>query len=118
MNFEQLKNFLAALALLMIFMQIATCSTAFGATKATAADVPRSSSGRIHRSSTARTEFKKSNPCPATGRTRLPCPGYQIDHVAPLCAGGADHRSNMQWLTIEAHRAKTRWDVRACRTTK
>lgn len=70
------------------------------------------------RSTVERHAFVKANPCPATGRARLPCPGYQIDHVAPLCAGGADHRSNMQWLTIEAHRAKTRWDVRACRTTK
>lgn len=27
MNIEQLKNFLAALALVMIFLQITTCST-------------------------------------------------------------------------------------------
>lgn len=63
MNFEQLKNFLAVLALVMIFMQIATCSTAFGAPRASAG-VPRDSGDRIHRSSTAKTEFKKEHPAP------------------------------------------------------
>ena len=69
-----------------------------------------------HRSPVERHAFVKENPCPVTGRARLPCPGYQIDHVAPLCAGGADHRTNMQWLTIEDHKAKTKLDVRACRS--
>lgn len=67
------------------------------------------------RSAVERHAFVKVNPCPATGRTRLPCPGYQIDHVAPLCAGGADRRDNMQWLSIADHKAKTRMDVKACR---
>ncbi len=61
--------------------------------------------------------FKRANPCPATGKPELRCPGYQVDHANPLCAGGADHRDNMQWLTIEEHRMKTRSDVRMCRKT-
>lgn len=68
------------------------------------------------RSTVERHAFVKEHPCPATGRPRLPCPGYQIDHAIPLCAGGPDLRSNMQWLTIEAHKAKTKLDVRACRS--
>jgi len=59
--------------------------------------------------------FKRAVPCPATGKPELRCPGYQADHATPLCAGGADHRDNLQWLTIEEHRMKTRSDVRFCR---
>ena len=59
-------------------------------------------------------EFRAAHPCPATGRTRGPCRGYEVDHVTPLCAGGADRGFNLQWLTIEAHRLKTRDDVRRC----
>lgn len=68
------------------------------------------------RSTIERHAFVKAIPCPATGRARLPCLGYQIDHVVPLCMGGADHRSNMQWLSIADHKAKTKNDVRTCRT--
>jgi len=43
--------------------------------------------------------FMKKHPCPANGNTRGACPGYVVDHIKPLCAGGADHPSNMQWQT-------------------
>jgi 5-methylcytosine-specific restriction endonuclease McrA len=59
-------------------------------------------------------QFQHAHPCPSTGRTSGACPGYQRDHVVPLCRGGADAVGNMQWLTVEAHRAKTRIDVRSC----
>ena len=45
---------------------------------------------------------------PATGSRKNACPGYIIDHVTPLCAGGADHPLNMQWQTIEAGKAEDR----------
>ena len=70
------------------------------------------------RSSSARAEFVKANPCPATGKTRGRCPGWQVDHRIALCAGGDDAPHNMQWLTVEAHRAKTRQDVRECRAQR
>jgi len=38
-------------------------------------------------------------------------PGYEVDHIVPLARGGADKPSNMQWLTIPAHREKTRWEL-------
>ena len=60
-------------------------------------------------------EFQKIQPCPSTGRTRGACPGYQRDHIVPLCRGGADNVGNMQWLSVPAHKAKTRADVRGCR---
>lgn len=62
------------------------------------------------RSSVERHAFVKSNPCPATGRARLPCPGYVIDHIQPLKRGGADKPSNMQWQTKEEAKAKDRWE--------
>nr|WP_315471728.1 HNH endonuclease signature motif containing protein [uncultured Rhodoferax sp.] len=41
-----------------------------------------------------------------------------MDHIIPLCAGGADSAENLQWLTREDHKAKTRIDVRECRRLK
>ncbi|MGE9985999.1 HNH endonuclease signature motif containing protein [Desulfovibrio sp. SGI.169] len=48
------------------------------------------------------------------GLTRVP-PGYEVDHIVPLCAGGKDTPDNMQLLTREQHREKTRDDLRRCR---
>ncbi len=63
-------------------------------------------------------EFVQQQACPSTGQHRLPCPGYHIDHKIALCAGGADAAYNLQWLTREAHKEKTRGDVRGCRISK
>jgi len=52
-------------------------------------------------------EFRREKPCPATGKIIGACPGYQIDHRIPLAKGGADEPTNMEWLTIEEHKAKT-----------
>jgi len=56
-------------------------------------------SGTIH-SRSAKSDFKREHPCPATGlRSSGACGGYVIDHVVPLACGGADAPSNMQWQT-------------------
>jgi hypothetical protein len=59
----------------------------------------------------------RSNPCPANGNTRGACPDWQIDHKVPMCVDGplADRYENLQWLTVAAHKAKTRDNVRLCR---
>jgi hypothetical protein len=79
---------------------------------------PRHSTGThrpaTKRSAKAKDDFKHSHPCPATGKQRGPCPGYVIDHVKPLCAGGPDAPSNMQWQTIAAGKAKDREERREC----
>jgi hypothetical protein len=63
-----------------------------------------------HRSSSAKTEFKHSHPCPSTGESTGACPGYVIDHVKPLKRGGKDAPSNMQWQTKDAAKAKDKWE--------
>ena len=68
------------------------------------------------RSSAVRTEFVRANPCPATGKPRGPCPGWEVDHRQALVCGGRDEAENLQWLTVEAHRAKTKQEVKQCRT--
>lgn len=71
-----------------------------------------------HRSMAERAAFVRHNPCPATHLRRGSCPGWEVDHVVALCAGGADSRANMQWLTVQEHREKTRHDRRQCRRRK
>lgn len=70
------------------------------------------------RSAAAKAEFKRMQPCPATGQPRGPCPDWIIDHVAPLCAGGADHYSNMQWQTVADAKTKDQDERRLCRLSK
>lgn len=70
---------------------------------------------RTHRSRAARAEFQREHPCPSTGGARGACPGYVVDHVIPLCAGGADDPSNMQWQTMQDAKIKDRAERRECR---
>jgi len=73
---------------------------------------------RLPRSASAVNAFKRLHPCPATGQARGPCPGWIIDHVTPLCAGGADAPTNMQWQTRADALAKDRDEWRLCRKLK
>jgi hypothetical protein len=62
--------------------------------------------------------FKRHNPCPSTGERRGSCPGYVVDHIYPLCAGGEDHPRNMQWQSREDALRKDREERRLCRALK
>ena len=66
------------------------------------------------RSSAQVYRFKQMEPCPATGQSKGPCPGWQVDHIIPLCAGGDDKLWNMQWLSVGDHRWKTFVDIKEC----
>ena len=68
----------------------------------------RDSNGRLMRNRAARLSFVCENPCPSTGSSEGPCPGYVVDHIKPLKEGGADLPSNMQWQTEEDAREKDR----------
>lgn len=63
------------------------------------------------RSSAARAAFVREHPCPSTGKARGACPGWVVDHITPLCAGGPDDPKNMQWQTVEdgVRKDKTEW---------
>jgi hypothetical protein len=69
---------------------------------------------RVKRSQSAKVEFKREHPCPATGAIKGPCTGYVIDHVVPLACGGADSPDNMQWQTVAEGKEKDKWERRAC----
>src|SRR5438046_2360518 len=74
----------------------------------------RDANGRIHRSSSARYAFKQQQPCPATGESTGPCPGYVIDHIKPLGCGGQDSPDNMQWQTRAVAKEKDAWERDSC----
>lgn len=85
-------------------------------TVALAALVAFATASAAERSQAVRAEFQRSNPCPSTGQPRGACPGWQVDHRIALCAGGADRVGNLQWIPVEQHKARTRDDVRECRS--
>ncbi len=60
-------------------------------------------------------QFKAAHPCPSTALPHGPCPGWIIDHIVPLCLGGADALNNLQWQTIADARTKDRSERAACR---
>jgi len=78
-----------------------TYSSSSRATTATA----RSSSG-THRNPNVRAAFRRTHPCPSTGRSAGGCPGYEVDHIVPLYKGGSDATGNMHWLSTSEHKAK------------
>ncbi len=86
-----------------VLVALALATTATGVTAA-------------ERSRALRAEFMRSHPCPSTGRTAGACPGWQVDHREALICGGRDELANPHWLTIEAHKAKTRAEVKLCRS--
>ena len=69
---------------------------------------------RIARSYSAKVSFVRSHACPSTGRDRLPCPGYVIDHIRPIACGGPDTPKNMAWQTVATAKAKDRWERIGC----
>lgn len=66
------------------------------------------------RSKSALAKFQRQNPCPANGAVKGVCPGWVKDHVVPLCAGGADSPSNLQWQTVADARRKDVDEMRLC----
>lgn len=79
---------------------------------------PGYSVARAHRSHVATRDFQRANPCPGTGERRGRCPGYVIDHVVPLCAGGPDDPANMQWQMVADAKVKDRGEKRQCRAIR
>ena len=57
--------------------------------------------------------FKRAHPCPFTRAQ-----GCIVDHIIPLCAGGADRAYNMQWQTKRDSYRKDAGERRGCRAVK
>lgn len=66
------------------------------------------------RSQVVARELQLIHPCPSTGLRKGRCPGFERDHRLPLCFYGKDTVSNLQWLTVAEHRAKTKLDIKVC----
>jgi len=92
--------------LLAVAIAVAACW--FGA-------YPDNVAAKIERSKAARAAFMKQAPCPATGLPRGACPGYVVDHIVPLCAGGPDAPINMQWQALAESLEKDKAERRQCR---
>jgi hypothetical protein len=45
-------------------------------------------------------------------------PGYVVDHVIPLCAGGPDVAANLQWQTTAASYVKDGFERALCAAMK
>lgn len=58
--------------------------------------------------------FKAHNACPSTDKFRGSCPGFVVDHIVPLCAGGFDGPKNMQWQSYADSRVKDGREIRFC----
>ena len=65
-----------------------------------------------------RAKFAREHPCPSTGKLRGACPGWVVDHIVPLCAGGADDPSNMQWQELVASKVKDKEEHHTCYAMK
>ncbi len=70
---------------------------------------------RFYRSHATKAAFARMNPCPVTGLSIPSCPGYVIDYVVPLCAGGSDTPENMQWQKYKASFVKDSEERGRCR---
>lgn len=66
------------------------------------------------RSKKVLSDFAKLQKCPSTGLSKYPCPGYQADHVIPICAGGPDRVENLQWTEAKEAAARDRWEKQMC----
>lgn len=60
-------------------------------------------------------QFRKLYACPATGKVQSTCPGWVIDHIVPLCAGGTDSVDNMEWQTAKDSYKKDAFERSVCK---
>jgi hypothetical protein len=77
--------------------------------------LPANAGEHIKRDPKAVRTFRAIVPCPATEKPERRCPGYVVDHIIPLCAGGADDAANMQWQSVEDAKIKDRAEREQCR---
>ena len=62
--------------------------------------------------------FRKAHACPSTKLTAGSCPGWVVDHIIPLCWGGADEPKNMMWQDQQSSYIKDKFEREACAMKK
>lgn len=67
---------------------------------------PAESHSLPQRNPHAKRDFKRLQPCPATGKTTGRCPGWVADYIVPLKDGGLDDAANLQWRWVPNSKAK------------
>lgn len=65
-------------------------------------------------SATTRTLFEKLTPCPGKKIGEDICTGYIMVYVDPLCNGGKDSPTNVNWLPMLDLKNKQRHDQTIC----
>lgn len=61
-----------------------------------------------------RAAYLRTHPlCVHCERVGMVTPADEVDHVVPLCEGGADNESNYQPLCVSCHKAKTAKEIAA-----
>ena len=63
-------------------------------------------------------EFRRHHVCPSTNRTYGRCPGYVVDHLIALCAGGPDATGNMRWQEYRESLVKDAEERRYCKALR
>ena len=58
--------------------------------------------------------FVKKYACPVNGKHTQLCPGWVVNYVKPLCAGGPDRITNLQWQTVATAKRKEREAQKMC----
>ena len=58
--------------------------------------------------------FVKKYACPVNGKHTESCPGWVVNYVKPLCAGGVDRITNLQWQTVATAKRKEREAQKLC----
>lgn len=105
----------ACILFVVLALQGAWAAGPLDETRCCVAEIRRDADGKIIRRADVLRAFRDLYPCPATGRTRGACPGWNIDHIIPLACSGRDAVGNLQWLPVEIKRCpgdkcKDRWE--------
>lgn len=71
----------------------------------------RAADGSIRRRADVLGAYRKAHPCPVTGASSGPCPGWQLNHIIPLAKGGCDAVSNLMWLPVQVKTCTQAWCI-------
>lgn len=80
--------------------------------------LPSSAEAGTKRNPATVREFKRTHICPSTGTYTQKCPGFVVDHLTALCAGGQDAVENMAYQEYNASIEKDKLERAECRAMR